>query len=128
MFLLVPAHPGFPGQIPQSRKTVVCCVCVCNVYTVDQELHISKCIRQQHPFNGPLSWTTRVSPFQIGKTNLDLLEQEIMSGGGISRAMICEPAPRPRQITMPVPHHSVFTGQMAFLPPNQQRQSTEGNT
>jgi len=27
MFLLVPAHPGFPGQIPQSRKTVVCCVC-----------------------------------------------------------------------------------------------------
>jgi len=27
MFLLVPAHPGFPGQIPQSRKTVVlCCV------------------------------------------------------------------------------------------------------
>jgi len=26
-FLLVPAHPGFPGQIPQSRKTVVC-VCV----------------------------------------------------------------------------------------------------
>jgi len=27
MFLLVPAHPGFPGQIPQSRKTVVC-VCI----------------------------------------------------------------------------------------------------
>ena len=27
MFLLVPAHPGFPGQITQSRKTVVC-VCV----------------------------------------------------------------------------------------------------
>jgi len=26
MFLLVPAHPGFPGQIPQSRKTVVLCV------------------------------------------------------------------------------------------------------
>jgi len=21
--LLVPAHPGFPGQIPQSRKTIV---------------------------------------------------------------------------------------------------------
>jgi len=28
MFLLVPAHPGCPGQIPQSRKMVVC-VCVC---------------------------------------------------------------------------------------------------
>jgi len=32
MFLLVPAHPGFPGQIPQSRKTVVCCVCVLEQY------------------------------------------------------------------------------------------------
>jgi len=29
MFLLVPAHPGCPGQIPQSRKTVVC-VCAIN--------------------------------------------------------------------------------------------------
>jgi len=28
--------------------------------------------------------------------------------------------------TMPAPHHSVFTGRMPFLPPNQQRQSTEG--
>ena len=27
MFLPVPAHPGCLGQIPQSRKTVVC-VCV----------------------------------------------------------------------------------------------------
>ena len=25
MFLLAPAHPGFPGQIPQRRKTVVVC-------------------------------------------------------------------------------------------------------
>jgi len=30
MCLLVPAHPGCPGQNPQSHKTVVCvCVCVC---------------------------------------------------------------------------------------------------
>ena len=28
-------------------------------------------------------------------------------------------------ITTPAPHHSVFTGRMPFLPPNQQRQSTE---
>jgi len=28
MFLQVPAHLGFPGQIPQSRKTVVCCLLV----------------------------------------------------------------------------------------------------
>jgi len=25
-----------------------------------------------HPFNGPLSWTTQVSRYQKGKTNLDL--------------------------------------------------------
>jgi len=35
-------------------------------------------------------------------------------------------APCSRQITMPVPHQSVFTGQMPLLPPNQQHQSTEG--
>jgi len=35
-------------------------------------------------------------------------------------------APRFKQITTPVPHHSVFTGLMSFLPPNQQRQSAEG--
>jgi len=27
---------------------------------------------------------------------------------------------------MPEPHRSVFTGRMPFLPPKQQRQSTEG--
>ena len=29
-------------------------------------------------------------------------------------------------ITTPAPNHSVFTGRMPFLPPNQLRQSTEG--
>ena len=48
-----------------------------------------------------------------------------MSSSGISRA-IWNSAPRSRQITMPAPHHSVFTGRMPFLPPNQQRQSAEG--
>jgi len=38
-----------------------------------------------------LSGTTRVSLHQKGKTNLDLLEQEIVSGSGISWA-ICKPA------------------------------------
>jgi len=30
------------------------------------------------------------------------------------------------RITMPAAHHSVFTGRMPFLLPNQQHQSTEG--
>jgi len=42
-----------------------------------------------------------------GKTNLDLLEQEIVSGSGISWA-ICKSALRSRQVTTPTPHYSVF--------------------
>jgi len=45
--------------------------------------------QQQHPFNG----TTRVSQYQKGKTSLDLMEQETVSGSGVRRA-ICKRAPR----------------------------------
>ena len=45
--------------------------------------------------------TRKVKPIWI------LLKQETVSGSGISRA-ICKSAPRSRQITMPVPHHSSF--------------------
>jgi len=31
-------------------------------------------IQQQHPFNGPLSWTTQVSHYQKSKSNLDVTE------------------------------------------------------
>jgi len=47
-----------------------------------------------------------------------------VSGSDISWA-ICKSVSRFRQITMPAAHHSVFTGQMPFLPPSQQHQSTE---
>jgi len=60
----------------------------------------------------PVSWHHK------GKTNLDLMEQETVSGSGISWA-ICKSAPWPR--------HN-YASQMPFLPPNQQRQSTEGTT
>jgi len=77
-----------------------------------------------------MSGTTRVSRYQKGKTrkvvtNLDLLEQEIVSGSGICWA-ICKAAPHPRQ---PCQHPTTqfFTGRMPFLPPNQQCQSTEGS-
>ena len=81
-----------------------------------------------HPFNGLFSRTTWVSRHQIAKSFWILLQQEMMGGGsGISWTICKSFAPRSRQITMPVPHHSVFTGWMLFLPPNQQCQSTEGN-
>ena len=64
--------------------------------------------------------TRKVKPIWI------LQKQETVSGSGISWA-VCKSAPRSRQTTTPAPHHSVFfTGRMPFLPPNQQRQSTEG--
>ena len=64
--------------------------------------------------------TRKVKPIWI------LLEQETVSGSGISWA-ICKSAPCSRQITTPAPHYSsFFTGRMPFLTPNQQCQSTEG--
>jgi len=46
-------------------------------------------------------------------------------GSGISWTIGKQPAPRSRQITKPTPHHSIFTGRMLFLTPNQQCQSSE---
>jgi len=61
-----------------------------------------------HTFNGPLSGTTRVSQHQKGKPIWILLEQETVSGSGISWA-ICKSAPRSKQKkTTPALHHSVF--------------------
>jgi len=60
-----------------------------------------------HPFNGPFlglpRWagTRKVKPIWI------LLKKETVSSSGISR-VICKSGHRSRQITMQVPHHSVF--------------------
>jgi len=72
-----------------------------------------------------------VSQYQKGKTNLDfLLKQETV------KAPIYTPIFYLLKLytAMPVqtdnhastPPHSFFTGRMPFLPPSQQRQSTEG--
>ena len=63
--------------------------------------------------------TRKVKPIWI------LLKQETVTGNGISWAT-CKSAPRSRQITTPASYHSVFTGRMPFLPPNQQCQRTGG--
>ena len=64
--------------------------------------------------------TRKVKPISI------LLKQETVSGSGISWA-ICKSTPRSRQINHSSTPPPFFTGQMPFLPPNQQRQSTEGS-
>ena len=48
-----------------------------------------------------------MSRYQKDKTIWILMQQETVSGSGISWA-ICISASRYRQITMPAPHHSVF--------------------
>jgi len=76
-----------------------------------------------------MSGNRRVNRYQKSKTrkvktNLDLLEQERVSGSGICWA-ICKSATHPRQPRQH-PTTQFFIGRIPFLPPNQQHQSTEG--
>jgi len=73
-----------------------------------------------HPFNGPLSGTTQVSRYQKGKPIWILLKQETVSGSGISWAVckVCTSLQSDNHAS--TPPLKVFTGQMPFLPPNQQ--------
>ena len=59
------------------------------------DIHIVILKSVTHPFNGPLPGSTRVSRYQKGKTDLDLilLKQETVSGSDISWA-ICKSTPR----------------------------------
>jgi len=50
---------------------------------------------------------------------------EFWDGSGVSWTMCKQSAPHTRQITTPAAHHSIFSGLMLFLAPNQQCQSTE---
>jgi len=71
-----------------------------------------------HPFNGPISGTTWESQYQKGKTNLDLLEQDMVSGNGISLA-ICKSAPWPRHNYASIPPLSfVHAGCPSCCPTN----------
>ena len=78
--------------------------------------------RLLHPFSGIFSRTAWVIRYQKDKTSLD----GVSGCSGISWTICKQSAPRCRQMTMPTPRHSIFTGQMLFLTPDQQCQSTEG--
>jgi len=66
-----------------------------------------------------------VSRYQKGKTNLDFTEARVVAAAsaGAYASLHLAPDRRPRQH----PTTQFFTGRMPFLPPNQQRQSTEGS-
>ena len=65
-----------------------------------------------------------MSRYQIGKTNVDFTEarDSEWQWHQLGHMQVCNSL----QTYTPAHHHSVFTGRMPFLPPNQQRQSTEG--
>ena len=62
---------------------------------------------------------------QKGKTNLDFTEARDSGWQWhqLGHMQICTSL----QTDTPAPTIQIFTGRMPFLPPNQQRQSTEGN-
>ena len=94
MFLLVPAHPGFPGQIPQSRKTVVLCVCVCNC----MHTHI-----HTHPFYGSLYFVRDHSGEPVPEKNIHLLTPFVIISHPLSASFIYyDPWHPPCSIYMPV--------------------------
>ena len=78
------------------------------------------------PFNGPFSATTRVSRYQKGKTNLDFTEarDSEWQWHQLGHMQVCTSLQTDNHAS--TPPLSLFTGRMPFLPPNQQRQSTDG--
>ena len=80
-----------------------------------------------HTYNGPLSRTIGVSQYQKYKNNLDFTEtrQSEWRWHQLGHMQVCTSLQTYNHASTPA--LSFFTGQMLFLPPNQQRQSTEGN-
>jgi len=68
-----------------------------------------------------------VSQYQKGKTNLDFTEagDNEWQWHKLGHIHVCTSLQTDNHART---HHSVFTGRMPFLPPNQQRKSTEGKS
>jgi len=131
-------------QIPQGHERVSRCVSTKIVYimttnwpsttdpasvpessaTDSESCHYNT---HTHTFNGPLSRTTRVSRYQKGKPIWIYWSKSqwvaVASAGPYASLHLA-------QDRQPCQHPTTqfFTGRMPFLPPNQQRQSTEGIT
>ena len=96
------------------------------------QLEIANKIRHKHthththPFNGPFSGTTRVSWYQKGKTNLDFTEaiDSEWQWHQLDHMQVCTSLQADNHAS--TPPLSLLQAGWPFLPPNQQRQSTEG--
>jgi len=73
------------------------------------------------------SGTIRVSRYQEGKTNLDFTEARDIEWQWHQLGHMQVFTSYQTDNHASTPPLSFFTGRMPFLPPNQQRQSTEGN-
>jgi len=82
--------------------------------------------QQQQPFNGLFSRTTWVSRYQKGKSNLDFTgaKDSEWQWHQLGHMQVCTLLQTDNHAS--TPPLCFFTGRMPFLPPNQQRQSTEG--
>jgi len=80
--------------------------------------------KHTHPVNSPFSWTTRLSQYQKGKTNLDFTEarDSEWQWHQLGHMQVCTSLQTDNHASTP----PFFTGRMPFLLPNQQCQSTEG--
>ena len=61
----------------QRKRAVMACFRMIPVYNLSRSfihLPFNTAPTHTHPFNGPLSWITRVSLYQKGETNLDFTE------------------------------------------------------
>jgi len=79
-----------------------------------------------HPFNGPLSGTTRVSRYQKGITYLDFTEARDSEWQWHQLGHMQVFTSLQTDNHASTPPLSFFTDRMPFLSPNQQCQSTEG--
>jgi len=66
-----------------------------------------------------------MSRYQKGKTNLHYTEARDSQWHPLGHMQVCTSLQSDNHASTPL--LSFFTGRMPFLPPNQQRQSTEGN-
>jgi len=106
------------SMLAQCQQNIYSSHHTANVYFVHKT--------ESHPFNGPLSGTTRVSRYQKGKTNLDFTEasNSEWQWHQLGHMQVCILLQTDNHTSTPL--LCFFTGRMPFLPPNQQCQSTEG--
>ena len=84
-------------------------------------------VTHTHPFKGPFPGLPRWAQYQKGKTNLDFTEarDSEWQWHQLGHMQVCTSLQTNNHASTPTT--LFFTGRMPFLPPNQQRQSTEGN-